>query len=517
MNATLHYVLRTERPCPDGSALIYLRLTINRKKKVMFSLNRSIPLRKEYRHLTPEQVIVFPNVKDTPKTITRDKLYYWDKNKERATRGFGSMETLNQFLNETLVKAEDILNDFSKRKKALTKESFTKAFRKTNVASTFYDYCEKQLKQDRSDSLAPETIKSYLTIVSKLNSYKPGITMEEIDFKFLNKYANWMRKPRKEEGAGNCERTVNNNMKVIRTLLLLAIKNDDFMQEHYPFREYKVGETNTELTSRDFLEPEEILQLEKMLLAYYPPSKPIYEVGKPEWTERAALGILNPGEYQTLRYFLFACYTGLRYQDMLQLDIQGHIKGKFVVNPQTNKRSFRQYIDLEEMHKTGKALIVPLIDKAKLLIDLSKEGKAFEVISNQKTNKHLKEIAKTAKINKKLSFHVARHSFATTCFTYGIPDRVGQKLLGHKSAKFIEIYAHLTQNRLFIEMDKVNKGFNEYEQLLRIVHKDDEPLNPAAELAEKMKGNEFRELVEMLSKLDKGQIEKATAILKVVA
>jgi integrase len=483
----------------------------------MFSLNRSIPLRKEFKHLKPEQIAAFPAEKTNKSTITREDLYYWDKSKERATRGFGSMDSLNQFLNETLVRAEDIVNDFAKRKKALTADSFRKAFKKTNVAMTFYEYCNKQLNEDRSDSLAKETIKSYMTILSKLDRYKPGVAMEQIDFKFLNAYANWMRKPKTEGGGGNCERTVNNNLKVLRTLMLLAIKNDDLMQEHYPFKEFKVGETVTELTSRDFLEPEEILQLEQLIISYYPPSKPVYEVGKEEWKERARLKILNPGEYQTLRYFLFACYTGLRFSDIMQLNIQEHIKGKYVINPLTTKRAYRLYIDMEEMHKTGKMLIVPLIDKTKLLLDMNKQGLAFDVISNQKTNKHLKFIAKTAGINKNLSFHVARHSFATTCFTYGIPDRVGQKLLGHKSAKFIEIYAHLTQNRLFVEMDKVNKGFNEYEQLLRIVHKDDEQFSSEDEFASKMKDDKFKELIGMLSKLDKSQIEKATAILKVVA
>lgn len=519
MKATLHYVLRTDRPRPDGSAIIYLRLTINRRNKPMYSLYRVIPLKAKYRNLTVEQIEAYPVKKEKgdTKTIIRDDLYCWDKAKGRATRGFGSAESLNQFLNEEIVRSENIINDLAKRKKALTAESFRRAFKKSNVDLSIYDYCHEHWEVNQDSTLSRETIKSYMSIIGKLEKYKPGVRMEEIDFKFLNLYANWMRKTKvKTEGgketAGNCERTINNNMKVIRTAMCLAIKNDDFLIEHYPFKDYKVGETQTELTSRDFLEPEEILQLEKLMLKYYPPSKPVHQVNKAEWAERAAGGILNPGEYQTLRYFLFACYTGLRYKDMLLLNVQEHIKGKWVQNPLTQKRKFRHYVDVEEMHKTGKMLIVPLIDKAFALLDMEKQGLAFPVISNQKTNKHLKFIAKLAKINKKLSFHVARHTFATTCFTYGIPAEVGQKLLGHKSEKFIKIYTHLTQNRLFHEMDKVNKGFNEYEQLLRVVHSHGEEKSDSA-LNKRLENDKFRKLVEKLSKIDDDKLDALTKIV----
>ncbi|HTL80180.1 MAG TPA: tyrosine-type recombinase/integrase [Bacteroidia bacterium] len=487
----------------------------------MYSIYRSVPLKKQFRHLTVEQIENYPVKKLNEKTTTRDDLYCWNKSKGRPSRGFGSAESLTQFLNEEIVRAENIINDFAKRKKALTADSFRHAFKKSNVDMSIFDYCQQHWEVDQDCSLAPETIKSYMSIIGKLERYKPGLRMEEIDNKFLTKYVNWMKKekPKMDGGKilpGNGERTINNNLKVIRTALLMAIKNDDFLVEHYPFNEYKVGETQTELTSRDFLEPEEILQMEDLLNAYYPPSKPVSEVSKNEWKERAALKILNPGEYDTLRNFLFACYTGLRYKDMFYFNVKEHVKGKWVKNPMTHKRTFRYYVDVEEMHKTGKMLIVPLIDKALGILDMDNKGKEFRVISNQKTNKHLKFIAKLAGINKKLSFHVARHTFATTCFTYGIPAEVGQKLLGHKSDKFIKIYTHLTQNTLFVEMEKVNKGFNEYEQLLRVVHTSSDSSVTQSALSKKLEDEKFRELVDALGKMDKKQIEKVAAIAKVV-
>lgn len=517
MKATLHYILRTDRPRPDGSALIYLRLTINRRNKPIFSMYRNIPLKAKYKHLSIEQIEAYP-VKREPgdtTTITRDELYCWDKAKGRATRGFGSAETLNQFLNEEIVRAENIINDLGKRKKALTAASFRWIFKKTNADMPFYEYCHEQLvKQD--STLAEETIKGYLYVMRKREKYKPGLRMEEIDFKFLTAYYNYLLKTESEGGLGNEESTANKNMKTIRTMIRLAIKNGDLMEEHYPFKDFKIGDTVLELTSRDFLEPEEILQLEKLVVNYYPPSHTDYKrITTGERKKRVADNQLSLAEYETLNAFLFACYTGLRYRDIFLLNIQEHIKAKWVQNPYTFDRKFRHYIDVEEMHKTGRSLIVPLIDKAINLIDLKKQGSAFKPKTNQKTNLNLKRIAKRAKINKTLSFHVARHTFATTCFTYGIPAEVGQKLLGHKSEKFIKVYTHLTQNRLFHEMDKVSQGFNDHEELLRVIHNQDQKVKePADELAKRLEDRKFRELVEGLSKMNKDKLNVISNLVR---
>ncbi|MCK6641853.1 MAG: site-specific integrase [Bacteroidia bacterium] len=485
------------------------------RNKAMYSLYRTVPLKPKYKHLSIAQIETYP-IKCQPGEIaklTRDELYCWDKTKGRATKGFGSADSLNEFLNAELVRAQNIVYDLSKRRKPLTPETFLRAFRKSNVDQSLYEYCHEHWVVNRDASLSEETIKSYMSIIGKLNEYRPGIRMEEIDFKFLNQYANYMRKSIAQGGKGNGERTINNNMKIIRTAMMLAIKNDDFLMEHYPFRDYKVGETETELTTRDFLEPEEILQLENLLSKYYAPSKPVFEVSKEEWKERATKGILNPGEYKTLRYFLFACYCGLRYKDMFLLNVQEHIKAKWVQNSLTKERRYRYYIDVQAMHKTGRMLIVPLIDKATALLDLKVQGAAFPVMSNQKTNLHLKHIAKMAKIEKKLSFHVARHTFATTCFTYGIPAEVGQKLLGHKSEKFIKIYTHLTQNRLFHEMDKVDRGFNEHEMLMRVVHPRKQDGGVNSDQLVSVSNGELRRLIDVLSKMDEDRI---AAIAKVI-
>ena len=107
------------------------------------------------------------------------------------------------------------------------------------------------------------------------------------------------------------------------------------------------------------------------------------------------------------------------------------------------------------MHKTGDDVVIPLTDKAKSLIETGKPNeKVFDTISNQKTNKNLKQIMNQTGITKNISFHCARHTFATISLTLGIPIEVVQKLLGHKNIRDTLIYAKIIPLVQMREMEK---------------------------------------------------------------
>lgn len=245
MKATVHFILRLDKPTDSGATMIYILITLHNRNKMKFSLARTIPLRKRYEHLTPAEILAYPMEKTSPNEMTRDELYYWDPVKERATRGCGSMESLNTFLNEQLVKANDIINDLVKRGKAINRENFKREFFRTCTKMPFFEYCNHQLNVVLKNTLSQETRKSYTTIIQKLNRFKPGIRMEEIDFKFLTAYVNWMKAPITEKGCDNDDRTVANNLKVVRTMIRLAMKNGDFPEEYYPFSNFQIASTIT--------------------------------------------------------------------------------------------------------------------------------------------------------------------------------------------------------------------------------------------------------------------------------
>lgn len=96
------------------------------------------------------------------------------------------------------------------------------------------------------------------------------------------------------------------------------------------------------------------------------------------------------------------------------------------------------------------------------------EGQLLPIISNQKTNDYLKEIADIIGINKHLTFHTARHTFATTvCLTNGVPLESLQKMLGHTSIKTTQIYAKIVDTKLCEDMNNLAEKLKEKEKTMQ--------------------------------------------------
>lgn len=474
MSATIHFYLRYDRPSKDGSASIFLMLSLNRKQRLKISTGKSIPLKKEYSKLTNKQIEEIPLEK-------REELYYWDFQKEKASKGFNGWNSLNNFLDREKVRANDILLKFELRNKHMTTDLFKNAFVKTEATDNFKVYFLAELEK-RRNLISKETYKGYKAAISKVDNFKPNITIGEISYRFLTLFEDHMLKPIAEKGLGNVQNTVSKTMKRVRALIQIAMKNDDFPREAYPFIDYKIKHVDPVLTSRDYLEPEDVYKVEQLL--------------SPE-----KIDTLTVGEIKATKRFLFACYTGLRFSDVNSLCREKHIFGKWIFNPNTRETVYKHYIELK-MAKTDQPVFIPLIDRALEIINEVTGNKIFETISNQKINKHLKTINNKAKLSKKLSFHVARHSFATICFLYGIPMEVGQKLLGHKNRKFTEVYTHLSQNKLFYEMDKLNRGLSNYELLI------DETNGK--------KRSDVKEIMPMLQNLSSEKLDQVKGLLKLL-
>ncbi len=163
---------------------------------------------------------------------------------------------------------------------------------------------------------------------------------------------------------------------------------------------------------------------------------------------------------QVLDAFIFSCFTGLAYIDVTKLthdDIILGIDGE-------------QWIKVKRT-KTGTVSNIPLLPAAKHIIAkyYDEEQKGLPLLpmsSNQKTNSYLKEIADICKINKNLTFHVARHTFATTVtLSNGVPIESVSKMLGHKSLKTTQHYAKIVDRKLSDDVQKLKKVFGEDESL----------------------------------------------------
>lgn len=148
--------------------------------------------------------------------------------------------------------------------------------------------------------------------------------------------------------------------------------------------------------------------------------------------------------------FLFCCYSGLSYSDLYNLtkeEIKTGIDGNLWI--------------MDTRNKTGVPYKVRLLDIPVAILKkyeyLQEDGKLLPVISNQKMNEYLLEIANLCGINKKITCHVARHSFATLCLTEGMSIESVSKLLGHTKIKTTQIYARIIDRKLSDDMDQLAK------------------------------------------------------------
>jgi site-specific recombinase XerD len=159
---------------------------------------------------------------------------------------------------------------------------------------------------------------------------------------------------------------------------------------------------------------------------------------------------LGTGRLSQVRdIFLFCCYTGLAYIDVQKLRSGDIVKGV----------DGEKWIDIKRQ-KTSTSARVPLLPAALNLIGqyadhphCERTGKVFPVSSNQKMNAYLKEIADLCNINKPVTFHTARHTFATTVtLLNGVPIESVSKMLGHTNLRITQHYAKILDIKVGADM-----------------------------------------------------------------
>jgi site-specific recombinase XerD len=148
-------------------------------------------------------------------------------------------------------------------------------------------------------------------------------------------------------------------------------------------------------------------------------------------------------------FFVFSCYTGLAYIDVKMLkraEIEGNDEMGFWIRTRRKK--------------TGGRANIPLLDIPMSIIRnycqlelLDAEDSILPILSNQKMNAYLKELADLCNIQKQLSYHVARHTFATTVtMMNGVPIETVSKMLGHKNIHSTQHYARIVDKKVGDDM-----------------------------------------------------------------
>ena len=154
--------------------------------------------------------------------------------------------------------------------------------------------------------------------------------------------------------------------------------------------------------------------------------------------------------------FLFSCFTGLAY-----IDVHNLTKSNIIVGIDGEK-----WISTHRQ-KTESASKIPILPVTQMIIDKyenhpqsNNEERFLPILSNQKMNAYLKEIAAICEIEKELTFHIARHTFATTVtLTNGVPIESVSKMLGHKNLRTTQHYAKVLDRKVSEDMKILKDKF----------------------------------------------------------
>ena len=248
------------------------------------------------------------------------------------------------------------------------------------------------------------------------------ISIEKIDYSFIMEYEFYLRSVRKCAN-NTAVKYIKNFHKIINICLANGWLTKD------PFANYK---SKVKEVIREYLTEREIQDLmEKELVS-----------------DRLEL---------VRDIFIFSCFTGLAYIDVKQLS-----KDNIVLGIDGDK-----WIN-KNRQKTDTSSRIPILPTAQFIIDkyanhpvCVNEDKLLPIFSNQKMNAYLKEIATVCGINKELTFHIARHTFATTVtLSNGVPIETVSKMLGHTNLKTTQHYAKILDKKISEDMQVLKAKFN---------------------------------------------------------
>lgn len=368
----------------------------------------------------------------TNKYINPDK---WSSEGSKVKGTNEEARTINShldYLKNQVLEAEKKLfkKDISITSENLKNELFGFSETKRMLVPIFQDHNNK-IKELVGKEYAPGTLERYTTSLKHTIEFMQwkynvsDIDITKIDHAFITDYEFWLRSVR------NCaNNTAVKYIKNFNKIIKICLAND--WLDKNPFANYK---SKVKEVERVYLNEDEIQTI----------------IEKDFKTERLSL---------VRDIFLFSCFTGLAYIDVKNLT-KSHIS--YGIDGEQWIFTHRQ--------KTESASKIPILPVTQIIIDKYEnhpqclnEDKLLPILSNQKMNAYLKEIAGVCEIEKELTFHIARHTFATTVtLTNGVPIESVSKMLGHKNLRTTQHYAKVLDRKVSEDMkilkDKFSSSF----------------------------------------------------------
>ena len=397
-----------------NQGIIYARITVN-QRRVLVSLKRKI------------------------------SFDLWDYSKKKVKGTSSKAKQINHYLDSTKARIFQCYQDLQFKSKKITaqliKATYLGEDENSKSLQDLIEYHSRKIEH----TLTPGTIKNfkiteaYIFKFLKKEKNTTDVYLRELNYKFLCDFEDFLGSyyPKGHPKAMG-HNTIMKHIQRLRKMVTLAY-NMEWIEKD-PFRRWK----NTfERKDREFLSANELSNLE----TYEFPVERLDRIRD---------------------LFVFSCYTGISYVDIMKLTPDNISIGIDGNNWIITKRQ-----------KTKTPIKVPLLEPALELIKKYENhpmtivtGTLLPKITNEKLNVYLKEVAILCGIKKNLTFHMARHTFATTVtLSNGVPIETVSKLLGHTKISTTQIYARVLEN-------KVSHDMNALRGILKMKQKDSTSENP---------------------------------------
>lgn len=344
----------------------------------------------------------------------------FDDKKRRVKSKCKQANDYNALIDHELSRVHKIMTDFRLRDQQLTKQIFLEEYHNPDLRRDFIRFFEREVEKR---DIRQTTRRSNRKTLQKLKRFRDELPFHNLTPGFLEDFESYLR-----HDLGNCKNTRACDMKHLKIYIRLALRRGIKFED--PFQAYQISMTPTNPT---FLTEEEV----NRLIRYY----------HDEHTPRTHRNVLQ--------YFLFACFTGLRISDLRLVNYEDIQNNCLVLTP-SKTRSYQKQVS------------IPLSDAAWDYITVE-SGPLFHCYSDQVSNRFLKEVAFACDIQKNITTHVGRHTFATLALSKGMRLEYVSEVLGHSSIKTTEIYKHILGH----DVEKQMQPFNEmsWDRQLKAVRK----------------------------------------------
>lgn len=390
----------------DGEVAILVRLALN-GQKTQFSSKLTIPLK------------------------------MWNETENRANGKTSKAKVINNELDDIEATLKFHYREIKRYDPDVSVHQVRDAFVGVTVKyrmllEVFKEYNEELEKREGKD-LSKCTIAKYKRTKKRLADFikykfnRNDMPVKQINYGFVTSFDNYLTT------IWNCgTNTKVKYLQNLKTIITLA-KNNGWIKSD-PFTNFKI---KREKSDRGFLTQEELMVLMQKK----------FKVKRLEYVRDI---------------FVFSSFTGLSYIDVKKLEYK-HIQHTFDENIWIHKKR----------EKTGVQSNILLLDVPKMILNkyqgMLPDNLVLPVTSNQCLNGYLKEIADLCGIEKNLTFHLARHTFATTVtLAKGVPLETVSKMLGHTSLKTTQIYARITDQKIGHDMKELSKKLQGMEKALNL-------------------------------------------------